>query len=298
MGVKLLILAEKLLVFELKILENLNIAINKYIEQQKPIFLSPRGGIELYGFRAHEAMPLMEEVGRLRELSFRAAGGGTGCDVDIDSHDLARDGYCQLIAWDSRLKRIVGGYRYILGREDSAEHISTLKYFRPSELFRTEIMPHAIELGRSFVSIEGGRSLFAMDALWRGLAQIVQRLGWVRYLFGKVTVYPQFDEYSHNLIRLFLHRFHPAQQEWLQAVEPIGAPTLDDPFVGVDYEKNYALLMDLLKLRGEHIPPMLHAYMRLERGMQSFDTILNHDFGNTYETAILLSVGGVNRKWF
>ena len=240
-------------------------------------------------------MPLMEQVGRLREKAFRAAGGGTGRALDIDEHDLAHDGYRQLVAWDVAARRIVGGYRYIAGAECVAEHISTLKYFQPSDLFCREVLPRAIELGRSFVSCEGGHSLFAMDALWRGLAQIVGRQSGVEFLFGKVTIYPQFDTLARDAIRLFLKRFHPARTRLLRPRRPLQtSSSVVGYFQGDDYAENFARLGTFLRSRGERIPPMLHAYMRLARGMQSFDTIQNPDFGNTFETATLLPLSAIN----
>lgn len=296
MGVKVVILAEILLVFEENIFANLSNHTDKYIERLQPLFLSPRGNIALYSFRAAEAMPLMEQVGRLREEAFRAAGGGTGRAMDIDEHDLASDGYRQLVAWDVAARRIVGGYRYIVGAEDFTEHISTLKYFQPSDAFCSHILPRAIELGRSFVSCrEGYHSLFAMDALWHGLAQIAGRLPKVEFLFGKVTIYPQFDALSRDAIRLFLKRFHPARRGLLRPRQPLPEPSAGIAcFEGDDYAENYVRLTSFLRSRGERIPPMLHAYMRLTRGMQSFGTILNPDFGNTFETAILLPLSSIN----
>lgn len=283
-----------MLYFHEKNLRNVNIVINKYIESLKPFFLSSRGNIALYSFRATDAMPLMEEVGRLREEAFRAAGGGTGEELDIDCHDLAPNGYHQLVAWDIAGQRIVGGYRYLLCREDATEHISTLKYFSASDRFVGEVLPYSIELGRSFTTHNGAHSLFAMESLWQGLAQIVRGLGWVKYLFGKVTIYPQFDHLSHDVIRLFLKRFHPAHHPLLQARQPLREPLSEDCFSEGSYEENLTLLNRFLRSRGERIPPMLNAYMRLARGMQSFDTIQNHDFGNTYETAILLPLSEIN----
>lgn len=287
-----MILAEILLHFTEKIYRNVGNHLNKYIESLQPLFLSPRGNIALYSFRACEAMPLMEEVGRLREEAFRAAGGGTGRVLDIDSCDLAPDGYRQLVAWDMVGRRVVGGYRYLLGAEGAAEHISTLSYFQPSERFERELLPRSIELGRSFLRY-GVRSLYAMESLWRALAQIVSERG-VDYLFGKVTVYPHFDTHAHNLIRRFLKRFHPAPQPLLRAKEPLCEPRAEGVFTRGSYEENLSLLHSLLRSRGERMPPMLNAYMRLGRGMQSFDTILNRDFGNTYETAILLPVSEIS----
>lgn len=235
----------------------------------------------------------MQQVGRLREQAFREAGGGTGKSEDIDYHDTSPNGYHQLIAWDVSGCRIVGGYRYIRCDADSVGHISTLDYFAASAVFRANYMPYAVELGRSFVVRCGASSLFAMEALWRGLVRVVSGLEDVRYLFGKVTVYPHFEAEAYRLLRLFLKRFHPSDAPLLKALEPHLIKDGEDPFSGDDYDENYALLLSLLKLRGERLPPMIHAYMRLCRSMQCFDTVRNREFGNTLETAILLRLDDI-----
>lgn len=88
----------------------------------------------------------MREIGRLRELSFRDGGGGTGADVDIDELDLDPEGYEQLFVWDPKAKEIVGGYRYIISRSTHPKCLSTEHYFRFTERFRNEYLPYTIEL--------------------------------------------------------------------------------------------------------------------------------------------------------
>lgn len=172
-----------------------------------PLMHFERGDITLYTFRGGESPHLMMEVGRLRESAFRLAGGGTGREVDIDAHDVAADGYRQLIAWNRSHSRIVGGYRYIVGRSCCPRHISSSHYFHLGERFVADYLPHAIELGRSFtVRGEGASSLFAMESLWRALGHIVSREE-VSYLFGKVTIYPHYDGVARRLLLQFLYKF-------------------------------------------------------------------------------------------
>ena len=95
-----------------------------------------RAGNEIYIFSAAESPALMREVGRLRELAFRGAGGGTGEEVDIDEEDLAGDGYYQLIVWDPAAREIVGGYRFIVCTSPYPRHLSTEHYFPFSDRFR------------------------------------------------------------------------------------------------------------------------------------------------------------------
>ena len=100
-----------------------------------------KAGNEIYIFSAAECPALMREVGRLREIAFRGAGGGTGQEVDIDAEDLARDGYYQLIVWDPAAQEIVGGYRFIVCTTPNPRHLSTEHYFRFSERFRRKFLP-------------------------------------------------------------------------------------------------------------------------------------------------------------
>ncbi len=312
------------------------------VDRLQPLMHFERGNIALYTFRGGEAPHLMLEVGRLREQAFRRSGGGTGRKVDIDADDVATDGYRQLIAWDVRRRRIVGGYRYIVGRECEARHISSSHYFHLSPRFLRDYLPHAIELGRSF-TVRGGTtagaattvgatasadkgagcnatSLFAMESLWRALGHIVHREG-TKYLFGKVTIYPHYDVAARRLLLQFLEKFHPAREPlmWpmrderyaitendsaatgdtsaddvgLFSTDCVRLATAIDPFTLDDYGANYALLEELLRQRGEHLPPMLHAYMRLTREVEYFGAVRNPDFGHATEAAILLRTDSI-----
>ena len=116
-----------------------------------------KGDNEIYMFNAHTAPNLMREVGRIRELTFRSAGGGTGKKIDIDEFDIApQTPYQQLIVWDPQEQAILGGYRYILCdrlgvNAEGEPNLATTELFRFSEKFKTDYMPCTIELGRSFV---------------------------------------------------------------------------------------------------------------------------------------------------
>ena len=181
-------------------------AIEREIERLQPLASGVRGALALYTFRGAEAPSLMHEVARLREVAFRRTGAGTGREVDIDEGDLAARGYHQLVAWDCRQRRVVGGYRYMIGRECDMRYLSSAHYFRFSEYFEREILPRAVELGRSFAVREAGASsLFAMSALWRGLGQIVAHEG-AEYLFGKVTIPPRYDGEALRILLRFSSR--------------------------------------------------------------------------------------------
>ena len=272
-------------------------ALERELAGLRPVATALRGGCRLYSFRAAEAPMLMREVGRLRETAFRSAGGGTGLGADIDADDTAPGGYRQIVAWDPRRRAVTGGYRYIVCSECDRRNISTSHYFRFSREFSEDYMPHAIELGRSFVAGDGGsggRPLFSMDSLWRGLGAVVASHPHVRYMFGKVTVYRRYDAAARRILMAFLHRFFGAERPLIGAF----APEPDDGscgslFASGGYAENSMLLSALLRGRSERIPPMINAYMRLCPSMQVFDTAVNRDFGDVYETAVLLPLEGM-----
>ena len=164
-----------------------------------------RAGNEIYIFTAAECPALMREVGRLREIAFRAAGGGTGEEADIDGEDRAEGGYHQLIVWDPAAQEIVGGYRFIVCTSSRQPHLSTEHYFHFSDLFRRRYLPHTIELGRSFIqpayqARSNTKSIYALDNLWDGLGALIVLNPKAKYLFGKVTMYSSYQTVARNTL--------------------------------------------------------------------------------------------------
>ena len=193
-----------------------------------------KAGNEIYIFSAAECPALMREVGRLREIAFRGAGGGTGQEVDIDAEDLARDGYYQLIVWDPAAQEIVGGYRFIVCTTPNPRHLSTEHYFRFSERFRRKFLPRTIELGRSFVQPAyqargNAKSIYALDNLWDGLGALIVLNPKAKYLFGKVTMYTNYKSVARNALIWFLRRYFPDRDKLVEGIRPIELD-LDDPY--------------------------------------------------------------------
>ena len=258
-----------------------------------------KAGNEIYLFDAASCPNLMREVGRLREEAFRAAGGGTGCEVDIDEEDTAEDGYYQLIVWDPTAQEIVGGYRFIVCTTSTPRHLSTEHYFRFSDRFRRRYLPHTLELGRSFVqpiyqTRANAKSIYALDNLWDGLGAILVLNPKVKYLFGKVTMYTSYDKSARNALLWFLHHYFPDREGLVEGLHPIELD-LDDPayeelFSGETFQENYRILMQKIREKNEHIPPLINAYMNLSPSMKVFDTVINPDFGDVEETGILVIV--------
>ena len=141
------------------------------------------GNNEVYVFDNNTSPVLMQEVGRVREITFRHAGGGTGHSIDIDDFDTAReDPQKQLIVWDPDNREIVGGYRFYFPPKGcihcDINKLASSSYFRFSDKFLGKYYPHMMELGRSFVTPEyqskamGRKSLYALDNIWDGLGAL------------------------------------------------------------------------------------------------------------------------------
>lgn len=276
--------------------------IERELTAEKKIRNTNKAGNEIYVITAANSPAVMREIGRLREVSFREAGGGTGEEVDIDADDLAENGYQQLIVWDPAAREIVGGYRFIICRSSRPEHLSTEHYFRFSDKFREEFLPWTIELGRSFVqpsyqSRDNNKSIFALDNLWDGLGALTVLNPEIRYFFGKVTMYTDFNVEARNMIIYFMHRYFPDHDELMEGIDPvemaIDYEKYDAMFTGDNYNEDHRTLCQQVRERGENIPPLINSYMSLSPSMRTFATVHNNDFGAVEETGILITIADI-----
>ena len=192
-------------------MEDIIAPINKEVlkselTEDKRLRLKNKSHNEIYIVTWKYAPNVLKEIGRLREIAFRAAGGGTGKALDLDEYDLMENPYHQLIVWNPDAEEILGGYRYILGDEVEFDAqgkpvLATAHMFNFSEKFLKEYLPTTIELGRSFVTLEyqstraGSKGLFALDNLWDGLGALTVIKPNVKYFYGKMTIY---TSYSHR----------------------------------------------------------------------------------------------------
>lgn len=255
---------------------------------------------QIYVITAADSPNVMREIGRLRELAFRQAGGGTGKELDIDDDDTAENGYKQLIVWDPAEKEIVGGYRYIVCRDQYPEHLSTEHYFTFSQRFRNEYLPYTIELGRSFIqpayqnTHRNPKSIFSLDNLWDGLGALIVKNPQARYFFGKVTMYGNYNPQARDILIYFLRRYCPDNENLIEAKKSaplnIDSSKLAEMFSGDDFEQNYKTLCHQIRALGENVPPLINSYLSLSPTMKVFGTALNPDFGDVEETGILVTI--------
>ncbi len=265
-----------------------------------------KGGNMIYIVDYANAPYTMREIGRLREISFRLAGGGTGKDVDIDMYDTMETPCRQLLVWNPDAQEIIGGYRFILGedmRYDNAGRpvIATSHMFDFSPKFIAEYMPYTIELGRSFVVPEyqsshaGAKALFALDNLWDGLGALTVNYPQIKYFFGKFTMYPTFSKAGRNMILFFLNKHFRDTDNLVWPRTPLDThsdyESLNKLFPkNNSFKEDYKILNQEVRALGVNIPPLVNSYMNLSPTMRIFGTAINDEFGNVEESGILIAI--------
>ena len=260
---------------------------------------------EIYIVTYQQAPNVVREIGRLREIAFRAAGGGTGLSLDLDEFDTCEHPYYQLIVWNPDSDEILGGYRFLPGNEiefrpDGQPHLATGHMFHFSERFIKEHLRETVELGRSFVTLEYqstrqlSKGLFALDNLWDGLGALTVVIPGLKYFFGKMTMYPSFNKQARDMILFFLHKHFGDAERLVYPNDPLRIETdpalLEKLFSESDFKSDYKILNTEVRKLGYNIPPLVNAYMGLSPTMRMFGTAVNHEFGEVEETGILIAV--------
>lgn len=257
----------------------------------------------IYVVTAHNAPNTMRELGRIREEAFRSGGGGTGKELDIDEFDTMPDPYKQLVVWDPEDREIVGAYRFIEGNRvkfdaKGAPLLSTTEIFTFSDRFLKEYLPKTIELGRSFVQLKYQSSrngVFSLDNLWDGLGGLVTiNKSWMRYFFGKVTMYTSFNKEARDTLLYYVSKYHKDPERLVLPINPIKQETPEEKlqalFKDLSLEDAYKVAAKRIRELGESIPPLFNSYIKLSPKMRSFGTCVNHHFGDVEETGILIKM--------
>lgn len=262
-----------------------------------------KGGNEIYSVNFHNSPNTVKEIGRLREVTFRAAGGGTGLSIDLDEYDTDEICYDQLIVWSPEDEEIVGGYRYIKCANAITRNeikLSTHHYFDFSERFVKDYLPYTIELGRSWVqpnfqpTVNPRKGLFALDNIWDGLGAIVIQNPEIKYFFGKVTMYPSYNTEARDFLLYFMHYYFPDKENLMKPYHPLKQEG-DDAFYkqeleNLSFKDGFKVLNTYVRERGENVPPLVNIYMHLSPTMKTFGTAVNPDFGGVEETGILIKI--------
>ena len=281
--------------------------IEQELNRDRFVRSSNNGSNKIYILNYHNSPNVLKEIGRLREITFRAAGGGTGLDCDLDEFDTCETCYEQLIVWNPEEKEITGGYRFIqcskAGYKDGHLQLATAELFNFSEKFIREYFPYTIELGRSFVqpkyqpSAENRKGLFTLDNLWDGLGAIHKDNPEIKYYFGKVTMYRHFNLLARDMILYFMHFYFPDHEKLVTPINPLNI-THDLTDFGKEledqsYKDGHRILNQKVRELGENIPPLVNAYMNLSATMKMFGTALNDHFGEVEETGILVTLADI-----
>lgn len=281
--------------------------LKKELSAERFIRKTRKGDNEIYIINQHNAPNVVQEIGRLREVSFRASGGGTGLPIDLDEYDTNEICYEQLIVWSPEDEEIVGGYRYILCDKaiDDATgeiHLSTDHYFDFSERFVKDYLPYTIELGRSWVqpnfqpSVNPRKGLFALDNIWDGLGAIAKENPEIKYFFGKVTMYPSYNREARDFLLHFMQHYFPDTENLMETISPLvmESKAADFPSLeGLDFKEGFKVLNSFVRERGEFVPPLVNIYMNLSATMKTFGTAINKEFGGVEETGILVVIDDI-----
>ncbi len=264
---------------------------------------------DIYMIDAHNAPNVMLEIGRLREITFREAGGGTGKAVDIDEYDTCEVPFKQLLVWNDKDKEIISSYRFILGRdvpldENGYPHTPCSKLFRFSQKFIENQWQKSIELGRSFVqpkyqaTNDSRLGLFSLDNMWDGLGTLVVDYPDQEYFFGKMTMYNSYNRVARNMILNFLEKRFKGDATLVTPFNPTqkSEKPLKEMFTGGTLAEDFKILnKNILDIKTT-IPPLIKAYMSLSSTMQYFGASANEEFGEVEEIAILLTIKDIYEK--
>lgn len=279
--------------------------LKRELTPERQLRMTNKSNNEIYVITAQEAPHVMQEIGRLREIAFRSAGGGTGKAADIDEFDTMEGGCKQLIVWNPEAEEIIGGYRYLFGTDWKTDSngqpvLATSHMFHFSEEFMRDYAPYTVELGRSFVSLEyqnvrtNSKSIFALDNLWDGLGALTVINSTCKYFFGKVTMYPSYIRRGRDMILYFLKKHFDDKDNLIVPIKPLAIETpeeeLEQLFEQDSFRDDYRILNREIRNLGYNIPPLVNAYMSLSPTMKLFGTAINYGFGDVEETGILIAV--------
>lgn len=277
------------------------------LSKDRFIRYTKNGKNEIYIVNYHNAPNVVKELGRLREITFRHAGGGTGKELDIDEFDTSENCYQQLIVWNPEDKEIVGSYRFILCKNAIIKNkeplLATSELFHFSDRFIQEYLPYTIELGRSFIqpkyqpTEDYRKGLFSLDNLWDGLGALVVDYPEIKYFFGKVTMYTHFNREARDLILGFMNFFFPDNEKLVYPKHPITIEHDISWFISkiknLSYKDAHLELTHEVKKRGERIPPLVNNYMNLSATMKTFGTAINKGFGGVEETGVMVTIADI-----
>ncbi len=297
------------------IIEPIDVALLKSELNEKTFLRATiRGNNEIYVVNNETAPNVLKEIGRLREVAFRAVGGGSGTPCDLDHFDLEDKACFQLIVWNPEADEIIGGYRFTKWAlasfyENGQPYVNTEHLFTFSQRFIDDYFPYCLEMARAFVQPKyqsaqmGRKALFALDNLWDGIGALVARDPSVKYLAGKVTIYSTSPELSRKAMVYYLDKYFGDREGLITSKNPERwteeqAEMFDEMFTGATVKENYQILNNFVKSMGDTIPPLIHSYIGLSPTMKTFGTTFDPDFGDCYDTAMMITIADIYKEKF
>jgi len=267
-------------------------AIDANIDAIQHTVLIESSAFQVFCARAADLPALLPEIGRLRELTFRRAGEGTGLSRDLDRFD---ETYRHLFVWDRSRKQIAGAYR--IGATDeiaTVEGLYTRTLFDYDESLLAQIGP-ALELGRSFVHPDYQRDFSPLLLLWKGISRLVAQAPRYRRLFGVVSISDRYASSSRQLLVKFLQttRFDRDLARLVKARNPLPPP----PRAGfvesttVERIEDVSALVRRIEPDGKDIPVLLRQYLRLNAKLLGFT--IDEAFGNVLDGLVLVDLADV-----
>jgi len=275
-------------------------ALKKELKQSE-LLGQTADGKRIYLFDYQSDSTVMREVGRLREVSFRCVGEGTGEKLDLDRYDSH---YRHLILWDEEELEIVGAYRLaeawrMNSSEDDQLYSSTLFNYSPS---MQQFFEQGIELGRSFVQPRywGKRSL---DYLWYGIGAYLKRHPEVRYMFGPVSLSNSYPQHAKDLLVYFYSLYFPDQDNLGKsftpyAIKPDTTADLQKLFCGSDYKEDFKILKQQMDFLNCTVPTLYKQYADVceEGGVRFLDFGVDADFNFCVDGLVLVDMDYLKAK--
>lgn len=254
--------------------------------------LIERGEFEVYLSRSEHIPNILEEIGRLREATFRSVGEGTGKSVDLDAFD---EYYSNLFIWDKDRQQVVGGYRVGFGRELTNRH--GLSGFYISSLFNINknakpLLEECIELGRSYITEEYQKGYLPFFLLWQGILLFWLKNPTYKYLIGPVSISKFYSDISKSIIVAFAEK-HLMREDLSPCFKPKTpfAPNLDKvQLADIPGNTIQDLEKFLSKIEPPHVkvPIMIKQYVKLNARFLSFN--LDPNFSDALDGLMILDL--------
>ncbi|WP_371997864.1 MULTISPECIES: GNAT family N-acyltransferase [unclassified Shewanella] len=257
---------------------------------------------QIFLYQHHHCSPIMREIGRLREIAFRAVGEGSGNRRDNDQYDPY---YQHLVLWDKDALEIVGSYRFASAKKVHEEQGPEKLYSQSLFKYSDEFAPYfesGLELGRSFVQPKywGKRSL---DYLWLGIGAYLAKNPQFRYLFGPVSISDQLPEQAKEMMVHFYQQHFSMPNELAQSNSPYQFTDerlhqLNGLYQDNDYSSCFKVLKHTLANMGAAVPPLYKQYGELcqDDGVKFLDFGIDTDFGNCIDGLVLVDVHALKPK--